>query len=141
MSPRTARIGVRAILAIFVLWPLAQHVLSRTVDVHPWRLYGFGMYSTYYSARPAFTVLRKGDREPLPLEDAFPILAPEAREFSRRRAVLGRFVSEERFARALLAKLPEVEEIRVEVATRRLDPARSAVVETRSGGTYRREAE
>ncbi len=111
---------VAALLLAVGLWPGLHYALASRYGFDPWELFGWAMYALP-NARVEVGVLRRVDGQSEPLFATGETLE-RMREFSRRRATLGRFVSTERFARRFLAEDPELDAVEVLLRTWFLDP-------------------
>jgi hypothetical protein len=115
------------LLAFVALWPAVTLVLQARWSVDPWKLMGFGMY-----AAPArrledvqlFLSVRRGDGWQ-PIEAS--VVAEESARFIRWRRSLGRLISADDLARAMLTAT-KADEARAEVRVRRLDATTARVV-------------
>jgi hypothetical protein len=107
-------------LAAAALWPAIHHVLARTVETDPWKLFGWSMYA----APPGRVQVRidgvdSDGRRPLPL---FGELAEARDAFAGRRASLGRLARPDVVAERVLASDPDLEAVVVVVRRFGLDP-------------------
>lgn len=115
---------VGGFLVLFALWPLVQHVLVRTWDVDPWRLFGWAMYCVpgpmktvrvvqiSRDGRFAVRDTRGYDAELQSLVDRYRI----------RRQSIGRLASGDALARFVLERYPDWEGVALPVLTLSLDP-------------------
>ena len=60
MKTATKTHTLRVTLLLLALWPVAQHMLVRNLGATPWKLAGWGMYTTP-QANVGVTVLVEGD--------------------------------------------------------------------------------
>jgi hypothetical protein len=56
-----------AVLIGFTLWPLAQLALVRRFKISPWKLAGWGMYSTPRISPGIGILVQRGNEEPAPM--------------------------------------------------------------------------
>jgi hypothetical protein len=125
MRPRTA---VNLALVFFALWPLGHLALVRAYDVNPWKLAGWGMYTT-----PQFTPLVSiecltpdaiGRYE---LGSVHPDWQDELDDFVRRRRGLGRLARPDALGRRLLAVYPAILGVEITVERPFLDRRKGMV--------------
>ncbi len=108
-----------ALLALLAIWPALHHVVARTQETDPWKLFGWAMYA----APPGRVQVRvdgdfRGELRPLVMYGS----ARDARDrFATRRATLGRLASPEPLARAALDAHPQADAIVVVVRRWTLD--------------------
>jgi len=129
MTASKRRRALAALVAVAVLWPAAQHGLTRAFESDPWELFGFAMYTVPQPRlQGELRVTVDGRERPLRAAGS---LRRDLNEHLRLRATLGRWVSDERFARRLLDEQRSWEAVTLVLRHWRLDPdtARWAVTE------------
>lgn len=110
-------------LVAFAFWPLFQHLLVRSQDVDPWRLFGWAMYCVPGPMKTVrvVEVSRDGRFSALDVRgyDETDQLAVD--RFRIRRQSLGRLASGDALAAHMLARHPEWEGVALPVLTLSLD--------------------
>jgi len=98
---------LRAVLILFSLWPLVQMGLVARYGISPWKLAGWGMYSTPRIMPGVGILVRKNDGDaPAPLRAISQRVRNEAEDFGNRRLWLGTLARPDKLARAVLAEAP-----------------------------------
>lgn len=108
MSPRTRRIGVGALLVLYLLWPLVHQQLVFRYRIDPWKLAGWAMYSAP-SPRVRVTLVGLDAAEQRArIDPRTPAgLARTVEDFAARRRTLGLFIEPEGIARKLVEIYPD----------------------------------
>jgi hypothetical protein len=137
---RWKRALVGGLLVALTAWPAVHVWLCRRYDVSPWKLAGWGMYST---PRPRTLGMEvwgaatgAGPYEQLRVPT--PALQAEGAAFLERWRWLGRLARPDRFADAVLAAHPGWNRLRVEVYRSHLDPRTGMVALRRDDRHYER---
>ena len=117
------RRGFGAFLVAFAVWPLIQHVLVRTHDVDPWRLFGWAMYCVPGPMKTArvVQVSRDGSYRALDYRDYDTEDRSAVDVFRIRRQSLGWLASGEGLAQQMLERHPDWEGVALPVLTLFLD--------------------
>jgi hypothetical protein len=132
--------AVCAGLVLLTLWPAVHIYLVKRFDLSPWKLAGWGMYSAprismlgmgVYGRRSADTKLEQ-------LLSLSADLRTQANDYLGRYRWLGELSSPESFARAVLARHSEWQELRVVVYRPVLDKTTGMIVMTSLVHDYRR---
>lgn len=119
MSARVRRRWLAGIAAVALVWPGLHAALTRTAGSDPWELFGFAMYTVPHPrVQVELKVTVDGRLRPL---RAAGTLRKEIDDYARRKATLGRMVSDEDFARRLLARNPGWQALTVVLHRWRLD--------------------
>jgi hypothetical protein len=100
VTSTSRRRALAALAGVALLWPALQHGLSRAFDSDPWELFGFAMYTVPHPRIQAELRVTVDGRERA-LRPAGS-LRRELDAHLRRKTTLGRWVSDEAFARRLL---------------------------------------
>lgn len=113
MTALGKKLVVYVTLAALTVWPLVHILLVEQLDVSPWKLAGWGMYSAPRTGA-GFQVLGRENPE----TDFRPIVVPEAamptaRSFHQRRRWLGELASPEPLANEILAAEPSLHEVAI----------------------------
>lgn len=124
-----------ALVVVFALWPVVQIVLVHTLDVSPWKLMGWGMYSTI-PPRHLVRMREVVDGHEVRLGGVPIRMADEYRHYAKRRASLGRLADPSELARRYLEARPEASAVIIEVDVQRLDPTSARFLRFRRD-TYR----
>lgn len=94
---------VAGVIVALALWPIAHHVLYRSYDTDPWKLYGLAMYCTPRpDVRVSLTAHSGQEEQEIPSRALSPELRTRVEEFARRRRVLGRLESPRDLAMAVM---------------------------------------
>jgi hypothetical protein len=137
-KPWKTRVAV-ALVALGALWPLCHRALVAWLDVNPWKLGGFAMYTT---AMPPLLVGLFGERQGRLVAIDPGALPHDARallqRFEQERHALGRLRSPEDVARRVLIARPELERVVVVVQRTTLDPATARMMATSRRYAYPR---
>ncbi|MEW6272925.1 MAG: hypothetical protein AB1689_26920 [Thermodesulfobacteriota bacterium] len=137
-TPWKARVAL-AVVALTALWPLCHRALVAGLDVNPWKLGGFAMYTT---ATPPLLVGVFGEREgrlaaiepgTLPVD-----VRTLLRRFEQERHALGALRSPDDVARRVLTARPELDRVVVVVQRMALDPDTARMTARRRQYAYRR---
>lgn len=121
-----------ALLGFVALWPLAHRALVARLELDPWKLSGFAMYTTPSLPVLAGVLAPRDGKIELVDEAALPVAARDAlARFRLERLALGRLRRPDDVARALLAARPDLAGCAVLVQRTTLDP-RTAYVRRRS---------
>ncbi|MCH8152888.1 MAG: hypothetical protein IH830_11020 [Planctomycetes bacterium] len=144
MMYRTKQKTVLLAVAFLTIWPMAHHVIVRTLDLNPWKWFGWSMYTVPPQRVRAFAFSLDDQR----LLDLSRLSRREAQrlmqaynDFSSLRLEFGPRVEPDGFARALLAAFPEVTGVSIYIQRLGVDRASATVVEqslTDPPYTYRR---
>jgi hypothetical protein len=128
-----------AILAVTVLWPLAHRGLVEWLDVNPWKLFGFAMYTTP-TPPVQVIVFRRGEGGLTPVDErALPqAIRAELARFRSERHALGLLRTPDGVARLLLQSLPDEAWIVIAVQRMKLDPATATMTSRREQYVYER---
>ncbi|MGH0037077.1 MAG: hypothetical protein ACQGVK_18785 [Myxococcota bacterium] len=119
MSPRTRRRGLAIAVAVAFVWPALHFGLSRWAGSDPWELFGFAMYTVPHPrVQLELEVTVDGRDRPLRAAGS---LRERIAAHARRKATLGRLVSDEAFVRGLLASHPSWEAATLTLHRWRLD--------------------
>lgn len=113
---KRSRIIVRACTWVVLLWPIVQIALVFAAQTNPWRLMGFGMYSTEHDIK--VTLTKRGATGPSAIVQPNDLPPPARKaydDFVERRAVLGRLCSPESFVRTWRQADPKLEPLHVDV--------------------------
>ena len=137
--------SVIAALVLLTIWPMAHHVIVRTLDLNPWKWFGWSMYTVPPQRVRAFPYSlddhRRLDPSRLPRLEAQRLMQAY-NDFSLLRLEFGPRVEPDGFARALLAAFPEVNGVSIYIQRLGVDRATATVVElslTDPPYTYRRD--
>lgn len=129
MSFERKRSLVLSVVVFFAIWPLVHHAAVRTLDLNPWKWFGWAMYTT----PPRMIRLRAVDLMGRPLRwnelsGAQRAAADTAYvRFHGRRRELGPWAPPDAYARTLFAVFPEIEGVRIHVEERRVDRGSAAL--------------
>jgi hypothetical protein len=129
------RIAVGLLLA-FAVWPGVHFVLAERLDFDPWNFFGWAMYALPNPTYDLRVAVISGDR--VRRVELPPPLREQARLYLERRATLGRGVTPEPLARAVLRAEPGIDAVVVGVRKLVLDPE-SGRVEPRDEVQHRYE--
>lgn len=110
-----------AIVIAFALWPAAQIHLTREHWVSPWKLMGFGMYSTI-PPRHWVKLIEVVEGREIMLPGIPAALIEHYDRYSTMRASLGSLADPDALGRACLAGRPGASAVIVEVDVSALDP-------------------
>jgi hypothetical protein len=131
--------AIAAIVALVALWPLVHRVLVVELDVNPWKLGGFAMYTT---PRPPLLVVlftRQGEHLAPIDERTLPThVRRQLHSFRARRHALGKRVQPDELARALFDARPRLEGLLVVVQNMRLDRETARMISTKDHFAYTR---
>lgn len=132
MTYERKRQVVCAALMALTIWPLVHHVTVRSLDLDPWKLFGWSMYTVPGRRVRAFPVSLDDDRR-LELAGLSPHHAALVKsaydDFAQLRIQFGKLVAPDEFARALFAAYPDVDRIAIDVRHIRLDRSTAKVGE------------
>ncbi len=144
MTYQVKKRSVITALVLLTIWPMAHHVIVRTLDLNPWKWFGWSMYTVPPQRVRAFAFSLDDQR----LLDLSRLSRREAQrlmqaynDFSLLRLEFGPRVEPDGFARALLAAFPEVNGVSIYIQRLGVDRASATVVEqslTDPPYTYRR---
>lgn len=130
---------VGALLAAVTFWPLVQLVLVARWDVSPWKLAGWGMYSTPRFDRVGMEVYGgRADRAEEQLTAPSPAVAGAATAFLESYRWLRGLAPRDAFIDAILADHPQWEKVRLIVFRPDLDANTGMVVMRRAEYTHPR---
>ena len=118
-----------AALLAFSLWPLAQMGLVHRYGISPWKLAGWGMYSTPRISPGIAVLVQRGDEEPSPLEVVTPEIRLACESFQTKRLWLGDLAPPGEIGRAVLASSRDYTRATIRILQPVLDPT-SGVVRT-----------
>jgi hypothetical protein len=122
---------VTTLLAVITAWPLAQLALVHRYDVSPWKLAGWGMYSTPRFDHVGMEVYgRRADGQQEQLTMPSPDVAAEATKFLESYRCLRALAPRDAFAGAILNDHPDWESVRLIVFRPDLDARTRMVVMT-----------
>lgn len=127
------------LVALVAVWPLVHRGLVAWLDLNPWKLGGFAMYTTA-SPPLAIDVFGLAAGRVLVLDAAsLPTQARiEHERFARARHALGELARPDELAAILLQARPELSQVAVLIRHFSLDPATARMVERRTQYTYDR---
>ncbi len=125
---------VTALLAALTVWPLVQLALVARYDVSPWKLAGWGMYSTPRFDRVGMEVYGRpsGGGPEQQLTSPSALVRDEATQFLESYRWLRDLAPRERFVDAILADNPSWDQVRVTVFRPDLDARTGMVVMIRA---------
>jgi hypothetical protein len=130
-KPRAGTV-VNVALALVFVWPLVQMALVRIYDVNPWKLAGWGMYSTPELVPEVSIACRTPDEVGrYELGTVQPEWAGELDAFILRRRGLGRLARPDTLGRKLLEVYPAILGVEITVEQPVLDP-RTGMIESRT---------
>ena len=138
MSLRLKRWLAGGLLAVAAIWPLVHFGLVRGLEVSPWKLGGFAMYSE--PVPPVLVVILEPGEQALVPVDPRSLPPPAARallEFQKDRHALGALVEPEALGRAVLAARPDLPAVVIALQRLRLGPD-ARMVSTREQFLYDR---
>lgn len=117
-------------LIALALWPVIHAGLAARYQIDPWKLFGWAMYAVPPIVETDIRVFEHLEPGWRPLHPSRVSAGEEAglTRFLVRHRALGMLVTPEDFARAYLARRPEVTGIAVEVALTVLDPVSAHLV-------------
>lgn len=130
---------VTALLAAVTVWPLVQLALVARYDVSPWKLAGWGMYSTPRFDRVGMEVYGRragGAEEQLTAPSA--AVATAATAFLESYRWLRALAPQDAFTDAILADHPQWDQVRLVVFRPDLDARTGMVVMARAEYTHPR---
>ncbi|HEY8518164.1 MAG TPA: hypothetical protein VIS07_21855 [Candidatus Binatia bacterium] len=137
-QPWKARTALASV-ALVALWPLCHRALVAWLDVNPWKLGGFAMYTT---ATPPLLIGLFSERDGrlgLIEPSTLPLDAQRLLErFERERHALGDLRSPDDVAQRVLAARPDVERLVVVVQRMALDPQSARMTAHKRSYTYAR---
>lgn len=124
-----------------ILWPWVHIALVLIFGVSPWKLYGWGMYSTpQFEPAVQLIELRNGKSVGLIEQTNLPEeLRMKIRRFQFRRMALGRLAPPDPLASDILAALPRLSGIAVVVRERKLNPRTALIEESSTPFAFERE--
>ena len=134
-----ARHGAALALVVGVaVWPIAHRVLVETHEIHPWKLGGFAMYTTYATTKvalfePRATGFRLIDERDLPAGAQAAL-----RDVRGERSALGAFREPDPLARAVFASRPGLDQLLVVVQRLWLDAETAQVDSSKTHFPYER---
>ena len=135
---KKARI-VTALLAVVTLWPLVQLMLVARYEVSPWKLAGWGMYSTPRFDRVGMEVYgRRADGSEEQLTVPSTAIATAATSFLESYRWLRALAPRDAFADAILDEHPQWDAVRLVVFRPDLDARTGMVVMVRAEYTHPR---
>jgi hypothetical protein len=109
-------------VVLFALWPIAQLALVARYDVNPWKLGGFGMYSTPQLG--CYFVMfgrAAGATEWVEIDDLPPELEEPLDDYLRLRRGIRELAEPDGIARLILERRPALERLAIEVRQLELD--------------------
>jgi hypothetical protein len=129
-----------AVVLWVALWPLAHRALVSSHQIHPWKLGGFAMYTTYATTHVAlFEPRRAGlaliDERTLPPRVQRALVA-----FRGERGALGRLRPPDDLARQVFDGRPGLENLLVVVQRSWLDPATAKIASEKEIFPFERSA-
>jgi hypothetical protein len=131
---------VTALLAAVTVWPLVQLALVARYDVSPWKLAGWGMYSTPRFDRVGMEVYgRRSDGAEEQLTAPSAAVATAATAFLESYRWLRVLAPRDAFADAILHDHPQWDEVRLVVFRPDLDAHTGMVVMLRAEYTHPRQ--
>lgn len=132
------RTAASLVVGVVALWPLCHRGLVAWQGIHPWKLGGFAMYTTYATTHVALFEPR---RTGLALVDER-TLPPEAQralqDFRGERGALGRLKSPDELARRIFDGRPGMDELVVVIQRQWLDPSSARIVSEKEIVPYER---
>lgn len=114
---------------MLILWPAGHRLASHYADINPWKFCGFAMYCTPHIVTVSVGGERLGQYDkirPYQMSDETKSAYSSLR---KNRKTFGRFASPNALGELLLHEHPDMEIIRIEVETKRLN-GRTAVLKT-----------
>ncbi|MEE8508985.1 MAG: hypothetical protein V3T07_07970 [Myxococcota bacterium] len=139
MTYERKRQVVCAALLVLTIWPLVHHVTVRSLDLDPWKLFGWSMYTVPPRRVRAFPVSLDDGRR-LGVDGLSPhhaaLVMSAYDDFAQLRMQFGALVTPDEFARALFVAYPDVEGIAIDVRHIRVDRS-TAKVSERSHPPYK----
>jgi hypothetical protein len=131
---------MRAAFVLLAIWPLVHYALTLTLDISPWKLFGWAMYTTpqFYPSARVYEV--RGEQtiavEASALSGEMPA---KIAAFERDWLALGELAPPDPIGRELLRSNPEWEGVLIAVSRRRLDRGTARIEMTTTSYTYRRQ--
>jgi len=139
--PRSAgwrRAAAAAVVAWAALWPLVHRFLVARYEIHPWKLGGFAMYTTWVDTHVALFE-PMGDRLALIDERSLPEPALAALvAFRGARGALGRFSRPDELAATVFAERPRTRALLVVVQRQWLDRESARIASSKVTFPYER---
>lgn len=130
------------VLLAFTLWPLVHMQLVRQLDVSPWKLGGWGMYSRpELLPKVRLTLLEDGEWVPLQPARAQPAVARALRRFAYWRRALGALHPPDDLAERILEARPDIAGVDVSVTVGELNLETDRIEARRSSYRYLRGTE
>lgn len=105
----------------FSLWPLAQLELVRRFRISPWKLAGWGMYSTPRISPGLGVLVERANEAPSPMRVVPPEVRAAGENFVSRRLWLGDLAPPDAFAAVVLASSPDYDRATIQIIETRLD--------------------
>ncbi|MGH0035643.1 MAG: hypothetical protein ACQGVK_11515 [Myxococcota bacterium] len=139
-APRRAWRPVAAALVVgFVaFWPLVHRGAVAWLDIHPWKLCGFAMYTTYSTTHVALFEPRAGGLALIDERTLPPLVQRELLAFRGERGALGALRSPDDLARRVFDARPDLRNLLVVVQRSWLDPATAHIASEKDLIPYER---
>lgn len=106
MSPGQRKQVLAAVLIVFTLWPLVQLALVQRFKISPWKLAGWGMYSTPRISPGIGILVQRGDEKPAPMAAVPHHVRAACEHFSSRRLWLRHLAPPDAIGKMVLASDP-----------------------------------
>lgn len=130
---------VYGFLALFTVWPIVHVALTRVYGLNPWKLAGWGMYSKPPLPNPTIELTGRGSADaPYTGVGMDGPLQAKAGEFLNRTYWLGELVEPGAVARAVFARYPRLQELRITVSRSEMIAASGMVEEVQRRYEYHR---
>lgn len=115
MTATRKRQVLTAGLIAFALWPLVQIALVHRFGVSPWKLAGWGMYSTPRIAPGIGVLVQRGEEEPAPMTDVPADVLTACAEYAPKRLWLRDLAPPDAIGALILARLPAYERVTITI--------------------------
>lgn len=116
-------------LALFAVWPLVHRGLVATLDISPWRFFGWAMYCQPKLPLGIDIYVLRGDTS-VELDKASsvpPELRRQRHSYARRREIWGALLPPNELARGVLEAVADAEGVEIVVRRLVLDPSTSHI--------------